>query len=111
LLYDKHLYLARHPIENLFGKLKQFKAIATRYDKTARKLRAAIDLAVAEISLTIKHAIDDTPVISIDPLQLATVNFSVGNKNIDAFYSYKVISGRPTQIKPTGRPQRLIAQD
>lgn len=31
--YDKHLYKARHLIENFFTKLKQFYAIATHYDK------------------------------------------------------------------------------
>jgi transposase len=30
--YDKHLYQARHLIENFFAKLKQYRAIATRYD-------------------------------------------------------------------------------
>jgi transposase len=39
--YDKELYKARHLIENFFAKLKQFRAIATRYDKTA--LRANED--------------------------------------------------------------------
>jgi len=38
---------ARHPIENFLGKLKQFRAIATRYDKTARNFLAAIHLAAA----------------------------------------------------------------
>jgi transposase len=47
--YDKHLYRARHLIENFFGKLKQFRAIATRYDKTARNFLAAIHLAAAAI--------------------------------------------------------------
>lgn len=32
--YDEHLYKARHLIENFFAKLKQYRAIATRYDKT-----------------------------------------------------------------------------
>jgi transposase len=50
--YDKHLYQARHLIENFFGKLKQFRAIATRYDKTARNFIAAIHLAAAAIWLT-----------------------------------------------------------
>ena len=40
--YDKHLYKARHLIENFFAKLKQFRGIATRYDKTARNFLAAI---------------------------------------------------------------------
>jgi transposase len=33
--YDRDLYKARHLIENFFAKLKQFRAITTRYDKTA----------------------------------------------------------------------------
>jgi transposase len=49
--YDKHLYKARHLIENFFCKLKQFRAIATRYDKTARNFLAAVQLASATIWL------------------------------------------------------------
>ena len=33
--YDKELYKERNLIERLFNKLKQFRRIATRYDKTA----------------------------------------------------------------------------
>jgi len=49
--YDKELYKARHLIENFFAKLKQFRAIATRYDKTARNFLAAIHLAACAIWL------------------------------------------------------------
>jgi transposase len=49
--YDKETYKARHLIENFFCKLKQFRAIATRYDKTARNFLAAIHLAAAIIWL------------------------------------------------------------
>jgi transposase len=49
--YDKQLYEARHLIENFFAKLKQFRAIATRYDKTARNFLAPIHLAAAVIWL------------------------------------------------------------
>ncbi|MBV8575411.1 MAG: IS5 family transposase [Acetobacteraceae bacterium] len=49
--FDRHLYKARHLIENFFAKLKQFRAIATRYDKTARNFLAAIHLAAAAIWL------------------------------------------------------------
>ena len=42
--YDKDLYKARHLIENFFAKLKQFRAIATRYDKRAINFLAAIYL-------------------------------------------------------------------
>lgn len=49
--FDQHLYKERHLIENFFCKLKQFRAIATRYDKTARNFLAAIHLAAAIIWL------------------------------------------------------------
>ncbi len=50
--FDRHLYKARHLIENFFAKLKQFRAIATRYDKTARNFLAAIHLAASTIWLS-----------------------------------------------------------
>ena len=49
--FDRELYKARHLIENFFCKLKQFRAIATRYDKTARNFLAALYLAAATIWL------------------------------------------------------------
>jgi transposase len=49
--YDKDLYKARHLIENLFAKLKQYRAIATRYDKRAVHFLGAIHLAAAVIWL------------------------------------------------------------
>ncbi len=47
--YDRELYKARHVIENFFAKLKQYRAIATRYDKTASSFLGAIHLAAAMI--------------------------------------------------------------
>ena len=49
--FDEALYQTRHLIENFFCKLKQFRAIATRYDKTARNFLAALHLAAATIWL------------------------------------------------------------
>ena len=49
--FDRELYKERHLIENFFCKLKQFRAIATRYDKTAQNFLAAIHLAAAIIWL------------------------------------------------------------
>jgi transposase len=49
--FDKEMYKARHLIENFYCKLKQFRAIATRYDKTARNFLAAIHLVAAIIWL------------------------------------------------------------
>lgn len=49
--YDREWYQARHLIENFFQKLKQYRAIATRYDKLARNFLAGIHLASACILL------------------------------------------------------------
>jgi transposase len=49
--YDRDVYKERHLIENFFAKLKQFRAIATRYDKTARNFLAAVYLAASAIWL------------------------------------------------------------
>ncbi len=49
--YDKALYKARHLIENFFQKLKQYRAIATRYDKTSRNFLGAIYLASSVVWL------------------------------------------------------------
>ncbi len=49
--YDRDLYKARSLIEIFFCKLKQFRAIATRYDKTARNFLSAVHLAAAVIWL------------------------------------------------------------
>lgn len=47
--FDRHAYRWRHLIENFFAKLKEFRAIATRYDKTDTSFRASINLAAAII--------------------------------------------------------------
>ena len=49
--YDKDLYKARHLIENFFAKLKLYRCIATRYDKTARNFLAAVHIAATVIWL------------------------------------------------------------
>jgi len=49
--YDKFLYQARHLLENFLAKLKQYRAIATRYDKTSRNFLGAIYLAASVIWL------------------------------------------------------------
>ncbi len=49
--HDRHLYKERYLIENFFAKLKQFRAIATRYDKTSRNFLGAVHLAATTIWL------------------------------------------------------------
>jgi len=45
--YDEDLYRARHRIENFFARLKQFRAIATRYDKRAANFLGTLYLAAS----------------------------------------------------------------
>jgi putative transposase len=43
--YDADLYKERNRIERFFNKLKQFRRVATRFEKTARNYRAVVTLA------------------------------------------------------------------
>jgi transposase len=49
--FDREIYKTRHLIENFFCRLKSFRAIATRYDKTARNFLAGVHLAAIVIWL------------------------------------------------------------
>ena len=49
--YDRELYKERHLIENFFCRLKQFRAIATRYDKRAVNFLAGVYAASSLILL------------------------------------------------------------
>ncbi len=56
--YDPTLYRLRHRVENFFARLKQWRGIATRYDKTARNFLGAVQLACSTIWLS---GFTDTP--------------------------------------------------
>jgi len=47
--YDKELYKKRHKIENAFGWLKDWRRIATRYDRCAHTFFSAICIAAVFI--------------------------------------------------------------
>ena len=51
IAYDEEMYKWRHLIENFFQKLKEFRRIATRYDKTDTSFRAAIHLVATLLAL------------------------------------------------------------
>ena len=48
---DWHRYKARNLVERFFNRLKQFRRIATRYDKLASRFNAFLHLACAYIWL------------------------------------------------------------
>ena len=50
LQIDAEIYKWRHLIENFFGKLKEFKAIALRCEKTDRNFSSMINLCTAVIN-------------------------------------------------------------
>jgi transposase len=47
--YDKQLYRQRRKIENLFARLKDWRRIATRYDRCAHTFMSAIAIAATII--------------------------------------------------------------
>ena len=49
--FDRHLYQDRNLIERFFSRIKQFRRIATRYDKLANSFLSFIHLACAFVWL------------------------------------------------------------
>ena len=47
--HDRALYRQRHKIENMFGRLKDWRRIHTRYDRCAHTFMSAICIAAAVI--------------------------------------------------------------
>ena len=52
-LYDKHLYKARHLVENAFLRLKEWRGIASRYAKRANSFLAAVHIRCIFYWLTV----------------------------------------------------------
>ena len=52
---DRELYRLRNRVERLVNRLKQFRAVATRYDKTAESFLAFIHLAAARRWMRFVH--------------------------------------------------------
>jgi transposase len=49
IAYDKTLYRQRHRIENMFGRLKDWRRVATRYDRCAHTFFSAICIAATVV--------------------------------------------------------------
>jgi transposase len=49
--YDTALYRERNRVERMFGYLKHFRRVATRYDKTARSFLSFVQLAASYLWL------------------------------------------------------------
>lgn len=49
--YDRHVYKDRNLVERFFNRIKQFRRIATRYEKLARNFFAMLNLVCAYIWL------------------------------------------------------------
>lgn len=50
-VYDRHIYKDRNLVERFFNRLKQFRRIATRYDKLANNFFSLLNLVCAYIWL------------------------------------------------------------
>jgi len=55
LALDRELYRLRNRVERLNNRLKQFRAVATRYDKTAASYLAFVQLAASRLWLRFVH--------------------------------------------------------
>ena len=51
IAHNKHLYQERHLVECFINKIKHYRRIATRYEKTARNFLAMIHLVCATVWL------------------------------------------------------------
>jgi transposase len=51
ICFSKHLYKARNLVERFFNRIKQFRRIATRYDKLAENFLAAVKLPAVRVWL------------------------------------------------------------
>lgn len=49
--FDANLYADRNKVERLIGRMKQFRRVATRYDKTATSFRAFVHVAACFVLL------------------------------------------------------------
>ena len=49
--YDHHVYKDRNLVERFFNRIKQFRRLATRYEKLARRFMAMLHLVFAFIWL------------------------------------------------------------
>ncbi len=48
--HDREMYGWRHQVENFFAKIKEFRAIATRYDRTDASFAAGIHLVAGVVA-------------------------------------------------------------
>ena len=51
IAYDKHIYRERHLVECFINKIKQFRRVATRYDKTAVSYMGFVAIAACVVLL------------------------------------------------------------
>ena len=49
--YDREIYRYRHLVENAFARLKQYRALATRFDKLKRNYESVVAMACAYLWL------------------------------------------------------------
>jgi transposase len=55
IMFDKILYKQRYKIENMFGKLRDWRRVSTRYDRCARTFFSAICIAAASYEVGISQ--------------------------------------------------------
>jgi transposase len=81
--FSPWLYRHRNAIERMFGRLKDFRRVATRYDRLARNFLATVCLAATPLLL----------VMSLDPKTPDRVYPVVKNQEYDRVYDWEYRPG------------------
>jgi transposase len=94
ICFSKHLYKARNLVERFFNRIKQFRRIATRYDKLAENFLAAVKLASIRVWLAALS------VVALDPRSIPTSKaMAAKNSNINAAEKSKSLAGASHYFK------------
>lgn len=93
LRYDKRLYRERNRIERSFGRLKDFRRIATRFDRNVKNFMAALCLAAVVIWRCYRVRTLDTP---------AQHHLRIATTRAGAAEAPTIFNGNTTTSKPRG---------
>lgn len=113
--FDGELYKARNVVERCFARFKQFRAIATRFDKLAARYRAGLHLASLILWLRAPHQdhSSDRPRANADPDGPDRSSYLTSNNQWITFGKRMVSnarSQRPVAVGAGGTAPRWVAQ-
>ena len=64
--FDQAIYRTRNVVERCFNRLKQFRRIATRYEKNAAKLPSHADFSLyLVVAIVLRHALESSDIFAV----------------------------------------------